>query len=682
MYRRIAWTLVFALTAGLALSQERKPVTFEDLLGLAGVDSPMISPDGDSVVYVVTSWEEDDDGKMQSVGHLWRVSTDGSAPAQLTSSPKGESAPAWSPDGKWMSFLSARGGGNDDEPKPQIWLLNATGGEAVQLTESAEGVASYAWSPDGSAVAFTTRDALSPEEEKARDRRDDQAVFEGDDRMVHLWTVDVSEGTTQRRTEGKAFDVQGSPSWSSDGTRIAFAAKPTRWTRDGRSDVYLVTLADNRVEAITTNPGPDDAPAFSPDGRFIAFLTTPNATEPLPDGTQVGALANARIGLYDVGARRVDVLSDPSFDLIPGAPRWTPDGKRLLFTVGERVYREAYAYDLESERFQRLTTGRLVELGPTSKDGSLVAFTLQSSTEPEDVYVAGPDFASPRKLTTTNPQTARFAIGATDVVTWKSSDGLDVEGLLLKPVGYEPGRRYPLLVVAHGGPTGAHMDSYRVGYGDGGQHWAGQGWAVLYPNPRGSTNYGETFMRANLADWGGGDYRDIMSGVDAVIAMGVANPEKLAIQGWSYGGYMTCWTVTQTSRFKAAMIGAGLTNLVSMYGTNDIPNYLSTFFEGALSPETVHLYRERSGLTHVERVTTPTLILHGGSDERVPVGQPMEFYRALKDRGVATELVFYPREGHGFREYYHRLDRLRRQYDWIKRYTLGDEATPPPTSGR
>jgi dipeptidyl aminopeptidase/acylaminoacyl peptidase len=303
---------------------------------------------------------------------------------------------------------------------------------------------------------------------------------------------------------------------------------------------------------------------------------------------------------------------------------------------------------------------------------------MDSATVPADVHVSDLSFTSPRKISTVNPQAATFTLGETEVVTWRS-DGHEIEGLLLKPVGYQQGRKYPLLVVAHGGPTGAYMNNFRVGYGDGGQHWAGQGWAVLYPNPRGSTNYGEKFMRANLGDWGGGDYRDIMSGVDDVIRRGIADPEKLAFQGWSYGGYLTCWVVSQTTRFKAAMMGAGLSNLYSMYGTNDISNYLGTFFNGMPSAETLPLYTARSGLTFADRVTTPLLILHGGSDERVPVGQSYEFYRALKDRGKTVELVTYPREGHGISEYYHQLDRLRRQYDWISKYTLGDAAPKTTT---
>jgi dipeptidyl aminopeptidase/acylaminoacyl peptidase len=297
---------------------------------------------------------------------------------------------------------------------------------------------------------------------------------------------------------------------------------------------------------------------------------------------------------------------------------------------------------------------------------------MDSPEAPGEVFVTSAGFRDFRKLTTVNPQSASFAIGASEVITWKSTDGLEIEGVLLKPAGYEAGRRYPLLVVAHGGPAGAFINNYRVGGLEGGQMWAGQGWAVFYPNPRGSSNYGEKFLRANINDWGGGDYRDIMSGIDALVARGVADADKLALIGWSSGGYMTAWSITQTSRFKAAMVGAGLTNLWSMYGTNDIPSVLIGYFGGAAGPDRLPLYMERSAMTRIDKVTTPTLVLHGGNDERVPVGQAMELYRGLKDRGKATELVFYPREGHGISEYYHQKDRLTRIQEWITRYTLGD----------
>jgi dipeptidyl aminopeptidase/acylaminoacyl peptidase len=676
--------LLFLAGASASGAPQKRPITLEDILSIRTVADPVVSPDGRAVLFTVTSWEavaRENSGKMEWVSHVYRAAVDGGEPTQLTFGEKGESAPQWSPDGAWMSFLAARedGAKNGEEPKRQIWLMRATGGEAFRLTSVEEGVSAYRWSPDSTAIAFTTRDAYSEEEELKRKRRDDPLVYEGDSRMTHLWTVDIESRGALQRTRGSGFTVKGYPSFSPDGSRIAFTASPTLWLRDGRDDVYLLTLEDGEVEKITSNPGPDESPAFSPDGGTIAFLTTPNHAQPLPDGTQIPDLRNPRLALYEVSTKIITELGNSSFDRIPGDPQWSPRGDRLLFTVGDRAYLEIYAYDIASRRYIKLTRNALANPGNLSRDGAVAAFLLESPEWPAEVHVSGPDFSSPRRLTTMNPQVADFALGAHEVITWKSTEGYEVEGVLVKPVGYEPGKRYPLLVVPHGGPTGAHLNYFRARYGDGGQHWAGQGWAVLYPNPRGSTNYGEEFMRGNLTDWGGGDYRDIMTGVDAVVGLGVADPEKLAIQGWSYGGYMTCWTVSQTTRFKAAMIGAGLTNLVSMYGTNDVPNYLGSFFNGTLAPETEHLYRERSGLTYADRVTTPTLILHGAADERVPIGQPMEFFRALKDRGVPTELVFYPREGHGLQEYYHRLDRMKRQYEWIARHTLGAPgATPSP----
>ena len=667
--------------ASFGLAQDKRPVEFEDILSMKSVGSPQISPDASSVLYTVSAWEEGDkEGTKTFVSHLWRVATDAGEATQLTFGEKGESGPRWSPDGKWMSFLAARGSGKtkaktkikDDEPKWQVWLMRTAGGEAMPLTEAKEGVLDYVWSPDSSKIAFTVKEALSEDDEEKKDRRDDPLVYEDDARFNRLWVIDVSSKEAAIQTEAADFTVKGRPSWSPDGTRIAFTGAPTLWLRDSRDGIYVQSVG-GAAQKITENPGADRSPAWSPDGKAIAFLSIPNDSEPLPDGTLIQPLINAHLTIYDVQKGSLRDVST-GFDRIPSNPRWTPDSRRILFTAGDSVYREVFAYDVASERYDKLTHKRILGLGSVSADGSRVAFTLESAEAPADVYVSGLDFSAPAKLSDVHPETRELELGKTEVIRWKSTEGFEVEGVLVKPVGYVQGERYPLMTVAHGGPTGAHHDYYRVRYGDGGQHWAGQGWAVLYPNPRGSTNYGETFMRGNLADWGGGDYRDIMAGVDAVIEMGIADPDKLAFQGWSYGGYMTCWTVSQTTRFKAAMIGAGLTNLVSMYGTNDVPSYLGAFFNGTLSPETEQLYRDRSGLTFADNVTTPTLILHGGNDQRVPIGQPMEFYRALKDRGVAVELVFYPREGHGLREYYHRLDRLKRQFEWVTRHALATSA--------
>jgi dipeptidyl aminopeptidase/acylaminoacyl peptidase len=611
---------------------------------------------------------------MEARTHVYRVAITGGEPRQLTFGERSETQPRWSPDGKFITFVSSRGASDnaDDAPKAQIWIMPTDGGEPWQLTNAKESVSAYEWSPDSKMIAFTAREALSKEDEARRKARDDERVFEGDFRMTHLWTIEVTSKKDKQLTEGSKFTIGGSPAWSPDGKNLAFMAAPTPMVRDDRRDIYVVGVDGGDVEKIAGTPAAEGSPAWSPDGKMIAYIADP-AGPPIGDGITLGAVGNSHLMLYDVSSKQSKDAASPSFDLSPDEPLWAPNSQILLFTVGTRTNSDIYSYSLASGAYTQITTGGGLYSSLTlSKDGKRAAYIGAGPKNPADVYFSEAPFQAATKLTTANPQAENFALGETEVITWKSTDGLEVEGILLKPVNFDSAKKYPLMVVVHGGPTGAHMNSFRVSYGDGGQFWAGQGWAVLYPNPRGSTNYGEKFMQGNIPDWGGGDYRDIMSGVDAVIKRGIADPEKLAVQGWSYGGYMTCWIVSQTTRFKAAMMGAGLSDLSSMYNTTDIPAYLGGFFKGIPSKTTMALYQERSGITYADRVTTPLLILHGGNDERVPIGQPMEFYRALKDRGKTVELVFYPREGHGFSEYYHQLDRLKRQYEWITRYTLGE----------
>ena len=677
----LAAALITAHTA-LAQSTAKRPISIADMMSLKNVGGTQISPNGALVVYTVSKWEHPNANpakgdtavgdKHEQRSHLWLVPTDGSKPArQITFSERGESQPQWSPDGSMISFVSARGtASGDEQPRGQIHVLRLEGGEAEKITDVKEGVSGYAWSPDGRRIGFLSVDSLPKNTEAARKRRDDPQVYEGDLRLSHVWVVDVGTKKATELVHTSEFTVRGTPSWSPDSRRIAYVTSPTTLLRDERRKGFIVDAAGGTPDAIVTDADIQGTPQWSPDGRTLA-MTTLRQTHPMvPDSMPFREILNSHLVLYDVAAKRSRDVS-AGFDNSPGGLAWSTDGAALFFTAGDRVYSSVFRFDVASGKYTQLTQRQLVRGLSFDKSGTRVSMSIDSPLSPAEVYASDASFASPRKLTSTNPQLATIALGESEVVTWKSADGQEVEGVLLKPVGYRQGQRYPLLVDIHGGPTGAHTAGFKANWGSPGQYWAGQGWAVLYPNPRGSTGYGEKFMRGNIPDWGGGDYRDIMAGADAMVARGIADADRLAVTGWSYGGYMTSWVVTQTTRFKAAMEGAGLFDLVSMYGTTDIPGYIASFFKGVPTKETLEFYRQRSAMTFVDNVRTPLLILHGANDQRVPIGQPMQYYRALKDRGRIVELVFYPREGHGLGEYYHQIDKIQREYDWIAKYTLG-----------
>jgi len=659
--------LVVAGSAGAQSAATPRPFTADDVLGVRQVADAQISPDGKWVAYVVNSADLKENAYDADI---WLVATTGGPPIRITTSKKNDNQPRWSPDGKKLAFISARG------ERPQLFLISPFGGEAEPLSESKTGVTSFQWSPDGRRIAFVAQRDLTADEERRQKEKDDAIVVDKDFRLSRVSTIDVA---TRRAVEVVSGEYQvADPQWSPDGKRLAYVSTPTPKADDGGlSDVWVVDVpaapaagdsaasanpAAPRARRLVENEGADNAPRWSPDGQRIAFLTLQG---------KAGGLGLPRLAVIPVEGGAPRVIA-PTFDYPASAPTWSADGRTLYFTAPVRTGAQLFAADVAGGTVRQLSDVKAMMSGATiSRDGQMAAVTLSDVQNPNDVHVVPLRGAwKPVKLSDHNPQVRSLTLGRSDVVRWKSKDGLEVEGVLVYPIGYTAGRRYPTVAFIHGGPAGVWNQGFPAGWGNFAHVWASNGWVSFFPNPRGSVAYGEKFLLANVRDWGKGDYDDIQTGLDTLVARGIADPDKLAQSGWSYGGYMTAWTVTQTTRFKAAMVGAGLTNMYSMYSTNDLQRVLEGYFGGEPWNEE-EAYKRASAMTYIKQAKTPTLILHGQADLRVPVGQAQELYMGLKKNNVPVELVFYPREPHGLQEPRHQLDKMRREYDWFARHVLG-----------
>jgi dipeptidyl aminopeptidase/acylaminoacyl peptidase len=637
----------------------KKLLTALDLMKVAVVGNPRISPDGTRVAYTVTETKMEKDKEWKNISQIWVVPTPRGKPQQYTRGDKSASAPEWSPDGTMLAFLSDR----EKDGERQVWMIRADGGEAWAVTTHKGGVTGFHFSPDGKQLLLSATDQPAKDEEDRKKVKDDTIVIDRDIKMSHLWLWNVEKKEEKRLTEGN-FTVSD-PQWSPDGTRITYTTRPTPKADDGSfSDVWVMTASGGEKKKLVTDPGSSDTARWSPDGEWIAYTGSPD---------NGGGVSTSY--LYLIAAHRGSPKQlTTKFDLSVGPPVWARDGKTIYFTANVREANEAFAADVSTGAVQQLSKiGGSLTITEISADGKSFVGTLSSHQDPAEVYESNRLFSLYFQLTDHNSWFNDYAVGRTEVVKWKSKDGTEIEGLLTKPVGYEPGKKVPLLLNPHGGPTGASINSFNGTA----QVLAANGFAILQPNFRGSTGKGLAFAQANKNTWGKGDYEDCMTGVDAMIAAGVADPDRLGAFGWSYGGYMTFWILTQTDRFKAVSPGAGLTNIYSMYSQNDIQRYLRWFYSDKSPWDAQELYWDRSPMKYVRNVKTPTMIMHGQVDTRVPIAQAQEFYMALKEMKVPVEFVVYPRENHGFTEPRHQMDRVRRYVKFFAKYLNARVVTEP-----
>jgi len=637
----------------------KKLLTALDLMKIANVGAPRISPDGTRIVYTVTETRMEKDKEWKNVTQLWVAPLAGGKPRQYTRGEKNATAAEWSPDGTMIAFLSDR----EKDGERQVWMMMADGGEAWAVTSHKGGVSGFHFSPDGKRLLLTANDQPSKDEEDRKKVKDDTLLIDRDIKMAHLWLYDIQKREEKRLTEGE-FTISD-PQWSPDGTRITYTARPTPKADDGGlSDVWVVTIATGNKTKLENTPASSDSARWSPDGQWIAFTGSRDPNE--------GVSVTYLYLVPAAGGTPKEVTAKS--DLNIGTPVWSRDGKTIYFSTNVLEANEVFSVDVSSGAVKQITQrGGATGITEISRDGKVFVGTTSLKQQPGEIYSWTINGNSFRAITDHNAWLKDYSLADSEVVKWKSKDGTEVEGILTKPVGYTAGTKAPFLLNPHGGPTGASLNSFNGTL----QVLAANGFAVLQPNFRGSTGKGLAFAAANKNTWGKGDYEDCMTGVDAMIAAGIADPDRLGAFGWSYGGYMTFWILTQTDRFKAVSPGAGLSNIYSMYSQNDIQRYLRWFYSDKAPWDATDLYWDRSPMKYVKNVKTPTMIMHGQVDTRVPIAQAQEFYMALKEMKVPVEFVVYPRENHGFTEPRHQMDRVRRYVKFFAKYLNAPVVTEP-----
>lgn len=632
-------------------TENKKALTPEASLNIHFLSDLQLSPDGSRLAFVVS---EAPKGERRAQ-HVWMYDRKTRSARQFTYSSKSETYLRWSPDSERLAFLSNRGG-----EQQQIYMMSAAGGEAQARTKGKSSISKFAWSADGETIAYIAPDAKNEKEEKKEKDKDDARVADKDEKHPRLWLLPAESGEAKAITpanwEIKELD------WMPDGENMVVICTDRPESDQETDRIFSIHIPDGTMKLLSAPRGPFGSIRVSPDGKTIAYV-----------GSREDGPSPHDLMLLPVGSAAARNLTGLSLDRQIFDYRWLRDGS-LLAVTADGIHTRLTGFNANGA-IKPVTPPTTINPSSfaASEDGELF-FVSQTATQPQELF-AWDQKASPQQITHINDAWKQYSLAAPEFYRYKSFDGLEIEAALLKPAGYDGKKKLPLIALIHGGPTGAWQDTVEPW----GQLLAAQGYAVFYPNIRGSIGYGQKFIEMNRGDWGGGDFKDVIAGVDDLIARGVADPDKLGIGGWSYGGYMAEWAITQTTRFKVAVSGAGLSNLISEYGTEEGPSYDEWFYGLPYEPEKVAGFLNSSPFVHLKNAKTPTLILQGETDTVDPVGQSMELYRGLKRYGVETELVLYPREPHGFHEEKHLVDRLKRILAWYGKYLKGDPTGPVNT---
>jgi dipeptidyl aminopeptidase/acylaminoacyl peptidase len=659
MTTRTAIALLLSIPVVVTVGAQRRAPTVDDLINVRALSGARISPDGAYVAYVVTEadWKQD-----AFVTQIWLANVATGKTLQLTRGGKSADNPRWSPDGQWLAFSSDRIGG-----KNQVFAIQPNGGEAAQLTKAENGINAFQWSKDGKSIAFSSSDADEKVSKERKDHLGDFEVVRKEYNHSHIWTLDVAEALKApvagtQRTKGRDFTV-GPFSWSPDGRRIAFSAtKNPDLVNGDTSDIYLLDVADNSVRKLVEQVGPDNNPQWSPDGKLLVFSSAM--------GSPRFYHSNSKLAVVSPDGGSPRSITD-AFDENPGFVEWTADG--IYFSGLTKTASHLFRVDPVANRIVRVTAPDDLMAGGFSftQDGRHFAFTAPSPTSLNEVFVTSTTGFAPRRLTLMTDQVKELTLARREVISWQSTDGTTIEGVLIKPVDFDARRKYPLLCVIHGGPTGIDFPTLLDARYYPTDAWAARGALVLKVNYRGSAGYGEKFRQLNVRNLGVGDAWDVLSGVDYLIGKGWVDPRKVGCMGWSQGGYISAFLTTSSDRFVAISVGAGISNWATYYYNTDITPFTIQYLgdDPADDPE---VYGKTSPMSYIKQARTPTLIQHGELDRRVPIANAYELRQGLEDRGVKVEMVVYKGFGHGINKPRSMRAAMQHNLAWFNHYIFGD----------